>query len=160
MTALPSDRIARINRRQLLKSGITGTILISAGPIAYAQVRSHDLSLERRKRFGSAPVRQGRVTLTLPPIAENGYSVPLSVTVDSPMTQDDHVTRIAIFSPRNPVAHIASFHLGPQSGSAHISTRIRLGGTQTLQAIAEMSDGTLWSGSMETVVTLAACIVL
>ena len=76
------------------------------------------------------------------------------------MTADDHVRQIAIFSPRNPIANVARFQLGPRAGRAAVATRIRLGGTQAVQAVAEMSDGSLWSGSAQTVVTLAACVVL
>lgn len=110
--------------------------------------------------FGHRPVRDGRVSLKLPPIAENGFSVPLSVEVESPMSEADYVRQIAIFSPRNPLPDIARFQFTPASGRAAVSTRIRLNGTQTIHAIAEMSDGTLWSGAAETVVTLAACVVL
>ena len=112
-----------------------------------------------RQLFGTRPVREGKVTLKLPPIAENGNSVQLSVAVESPMTEKDHVRRIAIISPRNPIAEIAIFHLGPASGRAEVSTRVRLAGTQSLRVIAEMSDGSLWSGKASTYVTLAACII-
>ena len=147
-----------LDRRALLSYG-AGAVLIAASPL-----RSHadaaDLERARRDLFGTRPVTEGRVSLKLPPIAENGYSVPLSVEVESPMTDQDYVKRVAILSPRNPLPLISQFHFSPGSGRAKIDARIRMSGTQSIQAIAEMSDGTLWSGSRETVVTLAACVVL
>jgi sulfur-oxidizing protein SoxY len=110
--------------------------------------------------FGDRPLRIGRVALRLPPIVENGYSVPISIDVESPMTSTDHVRRIAVFSDRNPIATLVQFHLGPRAGRASVSTRIRLAGTQTVRVVAEMNDGSLWSAATETVVTLAACVIL
>ncbi len=101
---------------------------------------------------------QGRVTLTVPGIAENGQSVFTTVAVASPMTESDHVRAIHILSPRNPIALITSFHLGPRAGRARVSTNIRLAGSQTVTALAEMSDGTFWQDSKDVVVTVAACI--
>lgn len=153
----PSTSLS-LNRRDVLTLG-TGCVLIAASPL-----RSHaeqvDLEQARRELFGTRPVTEERVRLKLPPIAENGYSVPLSVEVDSPMTEQDYVKRIAILSPRNPLPLISQFHFSPGSGRAKVDARIRMSGTQSIQAIAEMSDGSLWSGSRETVVTLAACVVL
>lgn len=136
-----------------------GVVFVSALPIK-ASASEADLIAARTKLFGNRPITEGRVKLELPPIAENGHSVPLRVEVDSPMTETDYVKQIAILSPRNPLPLIGQFHLTPQSGRALVSTRIRISGTQAIQAVAEMSDGSLWSGSMETVVTLAACVVL
>ena len=145
-------------RRQILTAG-GGAVLISALPVK-AIAAEADLLRARADLFGDRPIQEGRVTVKLPPIAENGHSVPLTVSVDSPMTEDDYVKQIAILSPRNPLPLIGQFHLSPLSGKAEVSSRIRMSGTQAIQAVAEMSDGSLWSGSMETVVTLAACVVL
>ena len=144
-------------RRFLAASG--GAILISAIPLkSYAD--EADLLRARADLFGDRGVQEGRVTGKLPPIAENGHSVPITVSVDSPLTQDNYVKRVVILSPRNPLPVIAQHHLTPLSGKAVVSSRIRMSGTQAIQAVAETSDGSLWSGSMETVVTLAACVVL
>lgn len=152
------DRLSNLDRRQLLATA-GGAFMISATPLP-AFASQEDLVRAQRGLFGDRRIQDGRVTVTLPPISENGYSVPLSVDVDSPMTPDDYVQRIAILSPRNPVPLIAQFHLTPHNGRAHVSTRIRMSGTQAIQAVAEMNDGSLWSGSMETLVTLAACVIL
>jgi sulfur-oxidizing protein SoxY len=106
---------------------------------------------------GAAPVKTGRVTLDLPPLVENGNSVPLTIRVDNPMTVADHVKAIHVFVEKNPQPYVASFHLGPRAGRASVSTRIRLADSQTVVAVCEMSDGSFWSGSADSVVTLAAC---
>jgi sulfur-oxidizing protein SoxY len=105
-----------------------------------------------------APLRQGKVTLEVPPIAENGNSVPLTVRVESPMTAAEHVRSIHVFAEENPLPNVAHFYLGPRAGKAQVSTRIRLFTSQRIIAVAALSDGSFWSGSAEIVITLAACI--
>ncbi len=145
------------NRRAFLATASALPLAAFLAPTASATPEDADQAI--RDFFGDRPVNAGKVTVTLPPIAENGNSVSLSVAVDSPMTEDDYVRQIVILSPRNPIATIARFQLSPHSGRAEISTRVRMAGTQTLRVIAEMSDGTLWSGTGSTYVTLAACII-
>jgi sulfur-oxidizing protein SoxY len=111
-----------------------------------------------REVTGGAPPTTGRVKLTLPPLAESGNSVPLKVQVESPMTVEDHVKSIHLFSEKNPRPVIARFRLGPRAGKAEIHTRVRLAGTQKVVAVAVMSDGSAWLGTAEVVVTAAACI--
>jgi sulfur-oxidizing protein SoxY len=111
-----------------------------------------------RKLTGDAPVRRGRVKLELPPLVDNGNTVPLSVSVESPMTEADHVTSIHVFTEKNPLPNVVSVHLGPHSGRAAVTTRMRLADSQTVTAIARMSDGSFWSDSVEVVVTLSACL--
>ena len=110
-----------------------------------------------REAVGEAPVKPGKVKLDLPPIVENGNTVPMSVVVDNPMTAANHVKRIHIFNEKNPQPNVVTFHLGPRAGRASVSTRVRLADTQTVVAIAELSDGTFWSASADVIVTLAAC---
>lgn len=147
-----------LTRRAVLGGG-TGLVLIHAFPVV-GRATPEEAQAAIAELFPDASMSEGRVSLELPPIAENGFSVPLSVSVDSPMTLEDHVRRIAIISERNPDPKVAQFHLGPRAGKAAVSTRIRLAGTQTVRAVAEMSDGSLWSGTADAVVTLAACVVL
>jgi sulfur-oxidizing protein SoxY len=111
-----------------------------------------------REVVGESPVREGKVTLDLPPLVENGNAVPMTVTVESPMTATDYVKAIHVFNEKNPQPYIATFHLGPRAGKAAVSTRVRLADSQKVVAIAEMSDGSFWSQSVDLVVTLAACI--
>jgi sulfur-oxidizing protein SoxY len=106
---------------------------------------------------GVKPERQG-VEVVIPQIAENGNSVPLIVRVESPMTEADHVKAIHIFAERNPRPLVASFHLGPHSGRAEITTRVRLAGTQTVTVLAELCGKRFLMGPAYVLVTAAACL--
>ena len=131
-------------------------------PTAAAEVEAGRQQVEQAitEFFGEERrVQSGRVTVSVPAISENGYSVPLSVAVDSPMTADDYVRRLLVVSQSNPLPIIANFELGPKAGLAQVSTRIRLADSQRIYAIAEMHDGALWSGYGHSVVTLAACVI-
>jgi sulfur-oxidizing protein SoxY len=110
-----------------------------------------------RDLVGEAPLESGKVKLQLPPIVENGNTVPLTVSIESPMTEADHVESIHIFNQKNPQPYVASFHLGPRAGKASVATRIRLADSQRIVAIARLSDGSFWSDSADVIVTLAAC---
>ena len=141
-----------LNRRQALT--ITAAALTAAAwggatvPALAAKNDSDDLI----KKFtgGKTPV-EGRVRLDLPEIAENGNTVPMTVSVESPMTEADHVESIHIFNQKNPQPYVAAFHLGPRAGKASVATRIRLADSQ------RVIDGSLWSASADIIVTLAAC---
>jgi sulfur-oxidizing protein SoxY len=106
---------------------------------------------------GAVP-RAGKVKLDVAELVDNGNAVPVTVSVESPMTAADHVTGIAIFNQKNPLPEVAKFTFGPRAAKAQVSTRIRLATSQTLTAVARMSDGSFWSHSVDVVVTLAACI--
>jgi sulfur-oxidizing protein SoxY len=110
-----------------------------------------------RDLIGEAPLAPGKVKLELPSIVENGNTVPLTVSVESPMTEADHVESIHIFNQKNPQPYVAAFHLGPRAGKAYVATRIRLADSQRIVAIARLADGSLWSASADIIVTLAAC---
>lgn len=111
-----------------------------------------------RKTSRGAPVNEGRVKLVMPRLADNGHSVPLKVSVDSPMSASDHVRSVTLLSERNPRPVMATFHLNPRAGRAELSTRVRLNGTQRVVALAELSDGSFWSASAEVEVTESACL--
>ncbi len=111
-----------------------------------------------REALGDAEIKEGRVVLDIPPIVENGNSVPLAISVESPMTPADHVKTIYVFSPENPLPNVSRFHLGPRCGKAEIKTSIRLATTQSVHVLAVMSDGSRWFGTTpEIEVTTAAC---
>lgn len=157
-----TDRSSRpaLNRRSLLQAATTAA-LVSVVPVPLRAAASDGpLAEALRSHFGTAPIQEGRVTLTLPALAENGNSVEMTVEVASPMTEADHVSSIAVFAPANPVPQLTEFHLSPRCGLARATTRIRLADSQTVTAVARLHDGTLWSGSARTVVTLAACLDL
>ncbi|MDB5366108.1 MAG: putative sulfur oxidation protein soxY [Rhodospirillales bacterium] len=110
-----------------------------------------------RDIVGDAKLQPGRVKLDLPPIAENGNAVAVSVRVESPMTAADHVRSIHLFAEGNPLPNVANFFLGPRAGRAVVATRMRLATSQKVIAVAQLSDGTWWTDSAEIFVTLAAC---
>jgi len=110
-----------------------------------------------RNVVGEAPVRTGKVTLDIPPLVENGNTVPMTVRVASPMTATDFVKSIHVFNEKNPQPNIGNFYIGASAGRAQVSTRIRLADSQKVVAIAQLSDGSFWSASAEVIVTLAAC---
>ena len=107
---------------------------------------------------GDAPLREGKVTLDVPPLVENGNTVPLTVSVESPMTSDDYVKAIHVFNEKNPQPHIFNAWLSPTNGRAVVATRIKLADAQKVVAIAETSKGEFWTAQAEVIVTIAACI--
>jgi sulfur-oxidizing protein SoxY len=111
-----------------------------------------------QKATEGKPVRTGRVKLQVPPLIDNGNTVPLSVTVDSPMSAADHVKAIHVFTEKNPQPYVLSAYLGPRAGRASISTRARIADTGQVIAIAQLSDGSYWQDSVSVVVTLSACL--
>lgn len=144
-----------LSRRGALAAGAGG---LSAVLVRPAGATSETMQGAIGEFSGGAKISQGRVTMDIPPLVENGNSVPLTITVDNPMTEQDFVKAIAVFNERNPQPNIGTFHLGPRSGRAFVSTRIRLGDSQTIVAVAQLSDGSFWSGSAELIVTLPACV--
>jgi sulfur-oxidizing protein SoxY len=140
-------------------------VLAAAGGLAFApllgayatRATPDEMQAAIRKVIGEAPVTAGRVTLDIPPLVENGNTVPCKVSVESAMTAADHVKAIHIFNEKNPQPNVVTFRLGPRSGRAAASTRIRLADSQRVLAIAEMSDGSFWSGATDVIVTIAAC---
>ena len=143
-----------ITRREAIIGGLASA---AAAPMPALAVPGQ-MEAAIRRVIGEAKVQKGKVTLDLPPLVENGNTVPMTVLVDSPMTKADHVKAIHVFNEKNPQANVVSMQLGPRAGKAAVSTRIRLAGTQKITAIAEMSDGSCWSDSADVVVTLAACL--
>ena len=140
------------SRREVLTGGLLLLCVRPAGATPDA------MAAAIRAFTGGRAIADGGVTLDVPPLVENGNSVPLTVAVESPMTARDFVRTIAIFNEKNPQPDVARFHLGPRAGRAVVSTRIRLADSQRLTAIAEMSDGTLRQARADVIVTLAACL--
>jgi sulfur-oxidizing protein SoxY len=135
--------------------------LAAAGAAAAApaalQATPQAVSEAIRALTGGAPAPRGRVKLEVPELIENGNSVVLGVAVESPMTAADHVKAIHVFAPLNPLPNMISVYLGPRAGRARFTTRVRVADSQTLMALAQLSDGSFWSDEVAVVVTLAAC---
>jgi sulfur-oxidizing protein SoxY len=136
---------------------LAGGAAMLAVTLRPAEATPATLASAIRNVTGSAPVKTGKVKLDIPPLVENGNTVPMTVSVAHPMAPEDHVKSIHVFNEKNPQPNIGNFHFGPQSGRAQVSTRIRLADSQKIVAIARLSDGSFWSASVEVVVTLAAC---
>jgi sulfur-oxidizing protein SoxY len=142
------------NRRQTLALGAGAVSAAMLGAPALAKNDAEDAI----KKFtgGKTPV-QGKIKLDLPEIAENGNTVPMTVTVDSPMTEQSHVTEVLIVADENPRSGVATFHFSPASGIAEANTRIRLAATQDVIAVAKMNDGSFYTASKQVKVTIGGC---
>ena len=143
-------------RRQFLglAGGVAALGVVTLRP---AEATPAMLASAIRNVVGAAVVKTGKVKLDIPPLVENGNTVPMTVSVMSPMTSDDYVKSIHVFNEKNPQPNVGNFYLGPRAGRAQVSTRIRLADSQKIVAIAQLSDGSFWSASVDVVVTLAAC---
>jgi len=143
------------NRRQALAlgAGAVGAVAFGA-PQALAKNDSE----ETIKKFtGGKTPSQGKIKLDLPEIAENGNTVPMTVTVESPMTAQSHVTDVLVLADGNPRSGVATFHFSPASGVAEANTRIRLAATQNVLAVAKMNDGSFFLASKQVKVTIGGC---
>jgi len=151
--------LEQTSRRRFL--GLAGsTAVLGAIPVVTlrpVEATPAMLATAIRNVVGEAPVRTGKVKLDVPPLVENGNTVPMTVSVSNPMTSDDYVKSIHVFNEKNPQPNVGNFYLGPHAGRAQISTRIRLADSQKIVAIARLSDDSFWSASVDVVVTLAAC---
>src|SRR5215831_3601544 len=153
------DLAPSTTRRRFL--GLAGSAAIG-GAVPIVTVRPAEatpamLASAIRNVVGEAELHSGKVKLDIPPLVENGNTVPMTVSVASPMTPNDHVKSIHVFNEKNPQPNIGNFYLGAQAGRAQVSTRIRLADSQKVVAVAQLSDGSFWSTSVDVVVTLAAC---
>lgn len=161
---MSSDELRALDRRQLLVA--VGAGLMAQGATVSAAIAqqtepataSPQYIAARAALLASRKAIPGRIELDVPRLAESGNSVPLKVTVASPMSVSDHVRAVHILSEQNPIAVIARFSLGPRSGRAEVSTNIRLATTQNLHALAEMNDGSVFEAASEVVVLIAACL--
>jgi sulfur-oxidizing protein SoxY len=146
-----------LTRRALVAGGVAVCLVPIVGDAA--QATPAEMADAIRTLTNGAAVKPGRVKLALPELAENGNIVSLSVTVDSPMTDADHVKSVHIFSELNPITTLVRFHVSPRAGpNPTLLTNIRLADSQRVTAIAAMNDGSFWSGEASVVVTIAACI--
>lgn len=141
-------------RRRALGAIAAGACLVWMRP---AKATPESLAVELRGLFGERTIKPGRVKLEMPRLAENGNVVPVTVRVESPMTEQDHVRAIFLFAEQNPLPTIFEVRLSPRNGRAVVSSRVRVATSQTILAVAELSDGSLWSGTTEIEVTVSGC---
>jgi sulfur-oxidizing protein SoxY len=145
----------RFNRREVL--ALTGSA-VAAASIGIAPAKAANDSQQLIDKFtgGKKPV-EGKVKFDLPEIAENGNTVPITVSVESPMTEQSYVSEVLVVGDGNPRAGMATFRFSPLSGVAEANTRIRLAATQNITAVAKMNDGTFYMASKQVKVTIGGC---
>jgi len=147
-----------IDRRQFLALTAAGAATAVLGGGSLPAAASADAVAKEIEKFtGGAKVAEGKVTLFTPEIAENGNSVPIEVSVESPMTAADHVQSVKILAEGNPNPAVVTFHFTPTSGEASAKTRIRLAKTQNVVAVAKMSDGSFVMAKNQVKVTIGGC---
>lgn len=142
-----------LQRRSLLAATGLNLLLLRPARATRAELQAAIFAFAA----GTEPQR-GRIRIEIAPLVENGNAVPLSVTVDSPMTAEQHVRELALYTELNPQTEVLRCSLSPLSGRAELSTRIRLATSQQLLALARLSDGSCWMNSVDVIVTLAACV--
>jgi sulfur-oxidizing protein SoxY len=154
-TKIYSTNLGNFQRRQLLgaSAALIGSVFVRPLMAAPASLESAIAEFSR-----GAKVNAAKVKFEIAELIDNGNAVPITVSVDSPMTDANHVVAIAVFNEKNPQREVIKTKLTPLTGRAQISTRIRLATSQKLTAIAEMNDGSFYAQTVEVVVTLAACI--
>jgi len=156
----PDNKAAGPSRRDMIRLAVLAGLAGSVAPLAVRPAHATPEAMQGaiRRVVGEATVTPGKVKLQIPPLVENGNTVPCEVTVESPMTPTDYVKAIHVFCEKNPQPNAFGARLGPRAGRPAIATRIRLADTQTVVAIAELSDGTFWSDRTDVIITLGACL--
>ena len=144
-------------RRQAMVIGAgTFAAALLGGSIDQASAANNADELINKFTGGKSPATD-RVKLDLPEIAENGNTVPMTVMVESPMSEQSYVETVLVVADGNPNAGVATFHFSPASGAAEANIRIRLATSQNVIAIAKMNDGSLFTASKQVKVTIGGC---
>jgi len=139
-------------------AAVAGGLLLVSVRVESTRATPASMNAAIKQVIGEAPLRKGKVTIDVPPLVENGNTVPLTISVESPMTAADHVTAIHLFNEKNPISNVLGVKLSPRAGKAQLSTRIKLADAQKIVAVAQLSDGSFWSGDADVIVTIAACV--
>ena len=147
----------QLTRRQAVVLGASGVVVALAGWTGEVFADTKAAAEEIAKFTGGKTAEKGKIAIELPEIAENGNTVPLSISVDAPMTADDHVTDVLVVAEGNPNPGVATFHFTPMSGKAEASTRIRLATTQNIVVTAKTSKGAFYTASKLFKVTIGGC---
>ena len=154
------SRVRRTGLKSLLLAGLSMPWVF--GRVVHAQRMNSGSLLSLNDMV--QPIVKGAILLNkdlqieAPLLADNGSLVPIQIQIQSPMSEQDHVTHIYLLSQRNPVTQMAVFQLGPWNGRAEVSTRVRLAGTQEVVALARLSNGEFRYKQMEIIVTESACV--
>jgi sulfur-oxidizing protein SoxY len=146
-----------ITRRQALALGSGAVVMLTIGDVSPLFATPAEADAEIAKFTGGKPMDKGKISIDLPEIAENGNTVPLQVTVESPMTDTDYISDILVVADGNPRPGIATFHLTPLSGKATAATRIRLQTTENIIVVAKTNDGKFFTDRKQVKVTIGGC---
>jgi sulfur-oxidizing protein SoxY len=141
--ALEKTKPLGVTRRTVLTAAVAGSAGFASAALASSPPPNDDAVDLVKKLTGKTPTTSDRLHLMMPQVFPNGYTVPLTLVIDSPMTDSDHVRHVSVVAPRNPLVEVATFHFVPQRSEPRVSTRIRLAEPQYVLAVAEMNDGTL-----------------
>jgi sulfur-oxidizing protein SoxY len=141
----------------VLAAGASGLAILPA-PGGGLRATPAAVAAALKEVVGEAELQRGKVKLDLPLMVENGNVVPLTVSVDAPLSGPDRVLSVHLFAEGNPLPNVAHFHFGPRTGKPRVQTRIRLATSQTVIAVAKLADGSCWTDSVDLMVTLAACL--
>jgi sulfur-oxidizing protein SoxY len=155
--AMPSRRTFLMGAGAGVVGAITATVkpvFAKEGPLAFPS----RVNFLLEDRIGKGEYYFGNLLMDLPIIAESGFSVPVTFTVDTPQNESNYVTRLIGVAPLNPEGYIVDYMMGPRGGKGEVSTRVRIAKSQTVYAVAMMSDGTRWGTSVELQVTFGACV--
>jgi sulfur-oxidizing protein SoxY len=147
----------QLSRRAALAVGASGVALtvVGWGPKAHAAAK--EAADDVAKFTGGKTPEKGKITIELPEIAENGNTVPLTISVDAPMTAENYVSDVLVVSEGNPNPGVVTFHFTPLSGKAEAQTRIRLAATQNIVVVAKTSTGEFFIGQKQVKVTIGGC---
>jgi sulfur-oxidizing protein SoxY len=148
----------KLNRRDIMVGA--GTLFgVAAFPLGRLRAQVNPVPWQEvlTQIVGGAKPLEGKVTVEIPELVENGNIVPISISVVSPMADTDYVKAIHIISTGNPLAYVAGFHFTPLSGKASVATRIRLNGTQEVISVAEFSNGKFLIGRRNVEVAIGCC---
>jgi sulfur-oxidizing protein SoxY len=148
-------RAQRLSRREVVAGG--GLVALAACLFPSPVWATPEEAQKLLATLGPGAPKEGKVTIKAPEIAENGNTVPVTISVDSPMTEGNYVKAIQMVADGNPLPGVARFNLSPANGRAEVQFRIRLARTQNIVAVAEMNDGSLWRASRKVKVTIGGC---
>ena len=151
-------KVEVLDRRQFVVAAGTGAAAAIIAGFSGAANATPEKAMEHMKKLiGNGTPAEGKIKVDLPEIAENGNTVPVKVSVESPMTADNYVKAVHLISEGNPGPEICSFHFTPASGRANAAARVRLAKTQNVIGIAVMSDGKLYMSKSQVKVTIGGC---
>jgi sulfur-oxidizing protein SoxY len=145
----------QVSRREVII--VAGSAALVASLPRFALADAKDAAAEIEKFTGGKTAEKGKIAIELPEIAENGNTVPIQVTVNSPMESGNYVSDILVLSEGNPRPGVAHFQLTPMSGKAVASTRIRLAATQNIVVVAKTSTGQFFTDQKLVKVTIGGC---